>query len=69
MMDQTGEERSLKGQVFLVRHENWAVPMLVERDELGWCYCKSLDLEYVRRWPSDAVRREIQRQHAETLNG
>jgi hypothetical protein len=69
MTDLTGEERSLKGQTFLVRHENRAVAMLVERDELGWCFCKSLDLEHVGRWPSDAVRREIQRQHSETLNG
>ena len=38
------------------------VAMIVEKVELGWCYCKSLDLQHVGRWPTDAVERALAEQ-------
>jgi hypothetical protein len=56
---------SLVGQTFLARLGRHAVAMIVEKEELGWCYGKSLDLQHTGRWPSDAVRREVARQRSE----
>ena len=53
---------SLVGQTFLVHGGRSAIAMIVERESLGWCYCKSLDLQQAARWPSDAVRRALREQ-------
>lgn len=60
--DPTAEETSLVGRRFYALQGGIPIAMKVESVEGDWCTCWTLDHSDWMRWPTEVIRREIQKQ-------